>query len=731
MRTMQKQFVVVALLFFPFLLRADIKVFTFEDVNNNGIRETTEPLITGLMVSAFDASGNEVGFLDDGAGMHLLPAIIINGRLRIVVTGFNHDDLRQGKKRATSVFFAEDGDEFFVPVLKEQPLDPTANNILIPCYEKGASKLKNDSPAFVRFPFSAEGVAEMFGGDGPNPTKDASISQIGSTWGVAYQRSHQRAFASSILKRHVGLGPQGPGAVYILDYSDEEPALDYFNLQGITPSIGPAIDLGTVRREIVDTEIDKTMPYALSTVDDRTKRASYDVDAFDKVGKMAYGSIEMAEDGRTLWMVNLKQRSLIAMDVAEKPLIPRQEILRHYELDNLNGIPNLNFRFRRCVNAGGNTNVGGSEAFTDSNRVAWDKNRYSIGGQFAYKNFKVANTMSAVENTSTGDLYRTYRKGDFQYNIPVPLDETYEVILHFAEPDVLQVGDRLFDIMHDDELLVENFDVVEHAGGAQKATVLKFNIESKGGMINLKFVSKFGLKRKEAILSGLEVIGTSISESGVLRPWGLSFHKGRGYLGVVSDASYSQSRDHLFAYLLSFDPENITAGFVEELAFPLNYPRERASNAHLQDQQPLRSAAWVPWVDTWEETMIPTIGEPLNIQNGLLCAYAQPIFSKISFASDGSIIVGLMDRWAHQLGHHNFSTVVDDRTLLIGYACGDILKAFNEGNGNYNLEKTNADDGVYYRKDDGPSYNGEFFYEDNYISSLAHHGEVITGGMLI
>ncbi|NND34124.1 MAG: T9SS type A sorting domain-containing protein, partial [Saprospiraceae bacterium] len=119
------------------------------------------------------------------------------------------------------------------------------------------------------------------------------------------------------------------------------------------------------------------------------------------------------------------------------------------------------------------------------------------------------------------------------------------------------------------------------------------------------------------------------------------------------------------------------------------------------------------------------------IQNGLLCAYAQPIFSKISFASDGSIIVGLMDRWAHQLGHHNFSTVVNDRTLLIGYACGDILKAFNEGNGNYNLEKTNADDGVYYRKDDGPSYNGEFFYEDNYISSLAHHGEVITGGMLI
>jgi len=730
MRNYSRLCLALTLLLYAHALKADVIVTTFDDRNNNGLREGGEPLITGLQVRAYDLSGVSVDFLDNGQGTFLLPSASFIGRVRVVVTGFDADQLRQGGKVATSVFFAEDGEQFDIPVLRAQPLDPNANDILIPCYEKGASRLSTDSPAFVRFPFSAEGIAEMFGGTGPNPIKDASISQIGSTWGVAYQRSYQRAFASTIMKRHVGLGPQGPGAVYVLDYSAGDPTLDFFNLQGVTPSVGPTIDLGTVTREIVDTEIDQSMPYALSTIDDRIKRASYDVDAFDKVGKMAYGSIEMAEDGRTLWMVNLKQRSLISMDVGDKALQPGTASLEHYLIDNLPGIPNLNFRFRTCINTGGNTNVGGSEPFTDPNRTAWSKNRYSVGGDFGYQKFQVVNALDVVENTTSSDLYNTFRKGNFAYDIPVPVDEVYEVMLHFAEPENIVAGDRVFDIVSGDQVLFENFDIIREAGASQKAVVLKLNVSSRDGLLNLKFIPK-GSRRNEALVSGIEVIGTQISQSGVLRPWGLTFHEGRGYLGITSDASYSQSRDHLFAYLLSFDPKNIEVGFREELAFPLNYPRERASNAQLKDQQPLRSAAWQPWANTWEETMIPTKGEPLNIRNGLLCAYAQPIFSKISFTSDGSIIVGLMDRWAHQLGHNNFSTDLDDRTLLIGYACGDILKAFVEGNGNYALEKTNSDDGIYYRKDDGPSYQGEFFYEDNYISSLAHHGEVITGGMLI
>ncbi len=727
MRCILRLCLVTTLFIFGLPLRADITVLTFEDINNNGLRENGEPLITGLQVTGYDDSGNELPFLDDGLGTFVLPDILFSGRLRIVVTGY-HNNLLPGKNRPTSVFFAIDGDKINVPVLLELPLDPNSSNILIPCYEKGASQLKKDSPAFVRFPFSARGIAAQFGGTGPDPIKDASISEIGSTWGVTYQRSHQRAFTATLLKRHVGVGPQGLDAIYTLNYHTGNPEISYFNLQGMTPSVGPPIDLGSVRREIVDVEIDQNMPYALSTVEDRVRRASYDTDAFDKVGKTAFGDIEMGEDGRTLWMINLHQRSLISLDVGNQVIEPTAALLKHYPMDDIPGLPNLFFRYRQCINAGGNSNLNGSEAFTDANGVAWDKNKHSVGGSFGYINFAVQNLLNEQEQTSGSDLYQTFRRGDFMYDIPVPVDEPYEILLHFAEPENLIEGDRLFDILLGDEVLVENFDIVKFAGGAMKAAVLKLNAVSRNGRIQLRFVSKFGTKRKEALLAGLEVIGQTITESGVLRPWALAFHQGRGYVGVISDASYSQSREHLFAYLLSFDPSDVMAGFTEELAFPLGYPRERASNAHLSIPQPLRSAAWEPWVATWEETMIPTQGEALSIMGGLLCAYAQPIFSEISFTPDGSIILGLMDRWAHQTGHLNYTTVLGDRTLLIGYAAGDILKVFREPDGQYFLEKTNSDDGLYYRNDDGPSYQGEFFYEENFTSPLAHHGEIYTGG---
>ncbi len=380
---MKPPFLLILLLCLGTSMRADVVISTFEDLNNNGRRDSGEPLITGLTVTAVDNMSRSLPLLDDGAGTHTLPGLVFQGRVRIQITGYDLDH-RQGKNRPTTVLFAEDGDSFDIPVLTDQPVDLQTANIIIPCYEKGSAETKDAAPALVHFPFAAEGVSEKFGGDGPNPTQDATISQLGSTWGMAYQRTFRRAFAAALVKRHVGMGPAGEDGIYSIDYSTTPPSINHFNLEGINPAVGPSIELGKVRREIVDVPINETMPYALSTVLLRNRRASYDIDAFDKVGKTSFGDIEMANDGRSLWMVNTYQRSLIKLDVGRKDIDPEAEDLEHYLLEDLPGIPNLNFRFRMCVNAGGNLNQGGAEAFTDKNKVAWDKNRYSNGGNDGY-----------------------------------------------------------------------------------------------------------------------------------------------------------------------------------------------------------------------------------------------------------------------------------------------------------------------------------------------------------
>ncbi len=708
---------------------AEIVVKTFHDTDNDGIQDPTELLITGLSVQGFDELGQSYPFLEDGSGIFILE--VAPSRLRIEVTGYTHD-LQPGISGPTSVFFAEDGDVILVPVITEAELDLAQLDILVPCYEKGAAEDKGQSPAFVSFPYTASGVAQQYGGAGPNPNVDATIAQIGSTWGVAFQSQRQRAFAATVLKRHVGLGPGGPGAVYTLDYTAPSPTVDHFDLQGFQPSVGPSIDLGAINRNVVSGVIDGTKPYALSTITEAINRASYDIDAFDKIGKFGYGDIDLTEDEKQLWLVNLKQRSLIAFDVNTGQVNVTAASLQHYLIDDMANLPSVEFRYMKCINAGSNSNLNGAESFTDPNGMAWDRNKYTSSGVGDYRDYSVANTLVEADGTSQDKLYHTYRKGAFTYQIPIPKDETYQVTLHFAEPANYQAGDRIFDVLAENAVVLDDFDIVATAGANKTAITVTFSVEATGGTLDLEFDPELGNQVTQAIVAGIKVEGESMMTSGMLRPWGLSFHDGRGYLGLISDASFSQSRDHLFGWVMSFDPSNMAAGFREEVAFPLNYPRERASNADDDAPQPLRTAAWLPWASSWEDTHIPLENEQLSVQNGLLCSYPQPIISDINFTEDGSMIIALMDRWAHQTGYLNYSTVLDNQTLIIGYASGDLVKAFKLQNSQYQLEASNMDDGIYYRDDDGPSYDGEFFYEDSYQAlDAVHHGELVTGGTAI
>ncbi|MBK8504466.1 MAG: hypothetical protein IPL46_21030 [Saprospiraceae bacterium] len=450
-------------------------------------------------------------------------------------------------------------------------------------------------------------------------------------------------------------------------------------------------------------DVDGTMPYALTSAEGT---ATFDMDAFAKIGSIGFGDIDVEEDEQTLWMVNLKQRSLVSLDVSDPDVVPGTQTVKSFPLSNMTGLPNLNYRYAMCINAGGNLNNTGAEPFTDPNKVAWDKNKYGTGGTGGYAAITVANLLNETDKTSDRPLYRTFRKGTFSYQVPVPIAETYTVTLHFAEPNNYGVGDRLFDISAEGQVLASSFDIVQEAGGNKRAITRTFQVEATDGVLNLDFIAKQGASVKEALLSGFEVVGQSIMESGVLRPWGLSFRNGLGYLGVVADGSVSKSREHLFGFVLSFDPDNMASGFTEVLAFPLGYPRERASNAHIPQPQPLRSSEWQAWVSDWDQTVIITKEEQLSSTKALLCSYAQPILSDINFTSDGGMTIGLMDRWGHQTGYRNYPADTTDNTLIVAYGPGDLLRV-NRRNGIFRIEDEQQDLGPF-RTDDGPSFRGEF-----------------------
>ena len=84
----------------------------------------------------------------------------------------------------------------------------------------------------------------------------------------------------------------------------------------------------------------------------------------------------------------------------------------------------------------------------------------------------------------------------------------YTVRLHFVEMDNIQPGIRVFDVRIQGKTVLRNFDIVEQAGGSNKALVKEFKGIKADGKIECEFIPK-GSEPTEStspILSGIEVV---------------------------------------------------------------------------------------------------------------------------------------------------------------------------------------------------------------------------------
>jgi SdrD B-like domain len=147
----------------------------------------------------------------------------------------------------------------------------------------------------------------------PTVSTIAKQEQVGAVWGNARDKVKDRFFFSTLLKRHVGFGPQGVGGIYIIDKTSG--SYDFagsFTLQGVTPSNGgSAIDLGSVTRVTSPSSADNYLASGTNLGE-----PNRDLDAFAKVGKVAYGDIDIDDATNTLYAINLNQRTIITVDIS-------------------------------------------------------------------------------------------------------------------------------------------------------------------------------------------------------------------------------------------------------------------------------------------------------------------------------------------------------------------------------------------------------------------------------
>jgi SdrD B-like domain len=213
--------------------------------------------------------------------------------------------------------------------------------------------------------------------------------------------------------------------------------------------------------------------------------------------------------------------------------------------------------------------------------------------------------------------------------------------------------------------------------------------------------------------------------NGEYRPWAVTYYRGKIYVGVICDAgTVSGVQANLFAHVYEFNPATNTFNTTPIFSTTLNYPKGKV---HTGD--PALGSKWEPWRDTWADIHIGS-----SSTAGVRAARVQPILSAIEFDTDGSLVLGLMDRGGHQLGFKQQS-VPNNGSFYNGYIGGDILRAqFNVGAGTYTLESNGTSGtkvGCGAGTAQGPG-NGEFFCGDNYpTSGSIIHEETFQGALAI
>ncbi len=291
----------------------------FEDFNSNGVQDTGLVLnnagsgqvgvavdqgVGGVTVTAYDASGAVAGSTTSTAPSGAYTLNIPAGSYRIEFSGLpaGYVPAQHGASNGTSVQFSDGATPVNFGIL--QPGNYCQNNpeIFVNCFHFGAANSNNASqPALYSFPYNAgsNDLANIPLYDQPAPAPRAVWSQIGATWGLAWSRSAKRVFASAYFKKHAGFGPgvdgvlnnaDDPGTVYVID-----PATNTVVNSFLVPNA--TTNSHDVNDYLNDTLLDGNA-------------------AWDAVGKTSLGGIALSPDESTLFVMNLENRTLYALNAS-------------------------------------------------------------------------------------------------------------------------------------------------------------------------------------------------------------------------------------------------------------------------------------------------------------------------------------------------------------------------------------------------------------------------------
>lgn len=268
-------------------------------INNNGtgtVGVAQDAGVPGVSVTVFNDAGLVGNTTTNAAGQFTVPTPGA-GTYRVEFTTLpaGLSPGAKGPSVGATVQFVADGATVNLGLVRPEEYSPNNPTLVTSIYyfgdpqaTAGTNGSSANQPAVVSFPYSAgTGPADSSMPNQTNPTTRAlnvPANQVGSVFGLA--ASQTNVYAAAFMKRHVGFGPNGPGALYMMGTT------------GSTANLFTTLNAGI----------------------DPHNTADYSTDNFntswDAVGKLGLGGMDISSDGSTLYVMNLFDRKLYAISTA-------------------------------------------------------------------------------------------------------------------------------------------------------------------------------------------------------------------------------------------------------------------------------------------------------------------------------------------------------------------------------------------------------------------------------
>lgn len=282
----------------------------FNDYDADGIKDAGEINgVSQVTVKAIDCNGTVYTATTDGFGKYVLTIPQTHYPIRVEfldLPAYAGQGTPNGDDGRTTVQFVAAPDcNVDLGILDKNDYCQTTPKVVVPCYVYGnpaAGSESGLSDALVAFDYGTSGPKDM-----SKITVLAKAQEIGTVWGLAFDKYTNKVYTSATVKRHAGIGPLGLGGIYVTDmatnttsaYIDVSASPLNINV-GASTAADPWFGVTNTGRGLVT---DPTQP-------------SSDSLAFELIGKIGIGDLEISEDGQALYFINLYDKKLYKLDIS-------------------------------------------------------------------------------------------------------------------------------------------------------------------------------------------------------------------------------------------------------------------------------------------------------------------------------------------------------------------------------------------------------------------------------